>query len=314
MNHLRKALLIPALLALLAAACNLPGLGTPPTPFPSSQGQEANAAYTAAAETIIAQLTQVSNPSGPTLTIPVEETAAGTISPPSSPSAAAPSVTTAVETNTPELQLSPTETQAPTATSEPTAALAAGDPRAGLGDPTWTDTFDAGDDWYLGADEYAGFEVDTGDLVMTSFVTGSRNSWMLAQPKLVNFYLEVSFTPQDCTGLDRYGLIVRSDAVVGYLLTFSCDGRYTFRKWNGQRATKLVEWTESPSIMAGPNQVNRMGIRAEGDQFSLYANGNLLGQVSDSSYAEGGFGMVIGADTTEEFTALAGEAAYWELP
>jgi hypothetical protein len=58
MKRTRTALLILALLLLTGlAACNLPGMTVPPTPFPSSQ--ESYAQYTAAAETIVAQLTLV---------------------------------------------------------------------------------------------------------------------------------------------------------------------------------------------------------------------------------------------------------------
>jgi hypothetical protein len=138
---------------------------------------------------------------------------------------------------------------------------------------------------------------------------------MFTQNQPINYYLEIPFTTEECSGLDRYGVILRSeDAVKGYLYAFSCDGRYSFRSWNGQRATKLVEWTESPKIQAGSNQTNRLGIRVEGGTFSLYANGSLLTQVSDSSYPKGGFGVLIGAESTEDFTVKASEVAYWELP
>ena len=149
---------------------------------------------------------------------------------------------------------------------------------------------------------------------MTSYTTGTRNAWMLSDQEPLNYYLEITAQPQDCTGLDRYGVIVRSDGTTGYLFGITCDGRYSFRLWNGKKMTKLVEWTAASSILAGSNQTNRVGIRVEGSKFSLYANGVLLNEVNDASYPDGGFGVHIGADTTPGLEVLVSEVDYWELP
>jgi hypothetical protein len=164
-------------------------------------------------------------------------------------------------------------------------------------------------------DPNAAFEVKGGNLLMTSYTLGSRNSWMLTQPRPSNYYLEVTSEPQACSGRDRYGVIFRSmDANTGYLFGFSCSGEYSLRKWDGKRATVLVDWTSSPAILSGPNQVNRLGLRVVGSQFSLYANGSLLTEASDASYAEGGFGLFIGGQNTQDFAVAVKEVDYWELP
>jgi hypothetical protein len=308
----RTALLTLALLIILGlAACTLPGMTAPPTPFPSSQ--ESYAQYTAAAETIVAQLTLVSNPASPT---PLDSTPTSTepIPPlPTLPAETATDTPPAVEPTLPP----PTETPTPEITATeaaPTATLPPGDPRAGLGDPTWRDTFEDGSNWYLYVDEDAAFEIKDTGLVMTAYTTSTRNAWMLTQNQPLNFYLEMTAQPQECAGLDRYGVMVRSDSTAGYLFGFTCDGRYSFRRWNGARMTKLVEWTASPSILKGANQTNRIGIRINGSLFSLYANGTLLNEVNDSGYTEGGFGVYVGADTTKDYTVHVSEVAYWELP
>lgn len=322
MSHKRRVWLIPIILILLSlASCNLPGLGSPPTPFPTSQGEAPSAAHTAAAETIIAQLTLVSKPAsatptfnaGPTEPAITAENAGtevtGNLETPALTPTPAPAL---VDTPTPEATQTPEPSPTPT---QVLATFAPGDPRASLGEPSWQDTFNNGNNWYLYNDENANFEVQDDTLVMTSYKTGSRNAWMLTQNQPLNYYLEIPFTTGECVGLDRYGAIVRSeDAMTGYLFAFSCDGRYSFRSWNGQRANKLVEWTESPQILEGPDQTNRLGIRVEDGKFSLYANGVLLTEVSDSSYPEGGFGVLIGADTTRELTVEVSDVAYWELP
>jgi hypothetical protein len=322
MSHKRQVWLIPMILIMLSlASCNLPGLGSPPTPFPTSQGEVPSAAHTAAAETIIAQLTQVSIPASATPTF-ISGLTEAAITPERTGTEVAGSIETPAMTLAPTQVLVETPTPEVTHTTEPSptptqvqATFAPGDPRASLGEPSWQDTFENGNNWYLYNDENANFEVQDSTLVMTSYRTGSRNAWMLTQNQPLNYHLEIPFTTGECVGLDRYGVIVRSeDAAKGYLFAISCDGRYSFRSWNGQRANKLVEWTESSQIHEGSDQTNRLGIRVEGSKFSLYANGVLLTEVNDSSYPEGGFGVLIGADTTRDLTVKVSDVTYWELP
>ena len=158
------------------------------------------------------------------------------------------------------------------------------------------------------------FDVKDHFLVMTAFQADGRDSWMLTLPEPVNYYLEVTAIPQDCSGLYRYGVIFRTDAEVGYLFGFSCDGQYSLRRWNGEDFKILVDWTSSPDIRAGADQTNRMGLMVQDDQFTLYANGNLLDDARDDSYSEGGLGLFVAAKDTENFKVQVSEVAYWELP
>lgn len=158
--------------------------------------------------------------------------------------------------------------------------------------------------------------IKDGKLVMTAFTTNQWDGWALTWPKTTNFYLEMTATTQTCGGLDRYGLMVRSkqDASVGYLFGFSCDGHYSFRKWDGVKYTKYVDWTKSSSIQNGSNQTNRLGVQADGDHFTLYANGVKLTDFHDASYSGGYFGVYVGAAETANFTVDVTEIDYWELP
>jgi len=145
---------------------------------------------------------------------------------------------------------------------------------------------------------------------------GQNDEWGIANvPSLKNFYLELQFTTSDqCSGLDRYGVIVRApDPNQGYVYGFSCDGRYRLYKWDGKRYTPIQDWKNSPHIKAGLNQTNRLGIYLNGDQIKLYANGQLLSEYSDDTFTEGHFGVFIGASETKNFTVSLDEAAYWKF-
>jgi hypothetical protein len=222
------------------------------------------------------------------------------------------------------LQPSQTATASPTTTPEPTTSvpttavpnISSNDPRNSLGDPTWSDAFRTGENWYLYEDEHARFKVEDHQLSMVALQTGARNSWMLTYPTPINYYIEMTATTSPCAGKDRYGFIIRTDVISGYWFMFSCDGMYTVVAWDGanEESTKLVDWTPSEYIQAGGEKTNRLGVRVKGNDFKLYANGNLVDEVQDDTYIEGSFGVIIGAQKTQGFTVQVSEVSYWLLP
>lgn len=205
-------------------------------------------------------------------------------------------------------QPSPTPSATSTATPGPT------DPRRILGKPDWQDTFQNGDNWDLsGGNPQA--EIRDGQLVFSVPEADDSDWWRLSAPKLADFYLEGTATIGPCTGLDRYGLVVRAPSLSrGYLFGFSCDGHYSLRKWDGSHFTSLQDWTGGSQILAGPGQTNRFGFMAKGNTFSMYANGNLLGQLQDNSYPDGRFGLFIASVHTPGFSVAFSQLDYWTLP
>ncbi len=287
------------------AACNLPA-STEAPPLPIDQ----SAANTAAAETIIAQLTEVVE----TLTPAATE---GSLPEPTQTAIISDITETALPTTAPTA--APTEPAA-TATSPPppTPTLDASDPKAGLGDPAFYDTFTDGNSWPLYTDTHVSFEVKDSNLVKTAFNPDRYNGWILTWPVISDFYLEMTTKTQQCSGEDQYGTMIRAvktdQGYIGYLYGISCDGHYSLRRWNGQKYVQLVDWTSSEHINAGSNQTNRIGLMANGNQFSMYVNGNLIGEFQDDSHREGRFGIFIGSVNTPDVKFLVDEIAYWDLP
>lgn len=231
----------------------------------------------------------------------------------------------------------PTETQAPepTATTEPTATAIvstatatatatppAGDPKLLLGSAGWVDNMDNGDYWPTGSDLYTSIDWRNGEMVLQA--ESDIDGWRLSFPTLRNFYLEMIVKPGDCSGSDHYGLIARvpepSKADQGYLFGLTCDGRYSLRRWNGRVGSKgemawLVNWTSSETIQSGSNQTNRLGLLAQNSRLVLYINGVKVDQVDDNTFTgEGGFGVFVGQDNTEDFTIYVDQISYWVDP
>lgn len=286
------------LVILTLAGCNFPTSNLPGTP-------SVEAVYTSAAETISAQLTSLASTSQPDRTLsPAEET----IEPEGEPTEPPDPTETSTLTTTP----TPEDTATPTIPPSPT--LSTFEPIASLGEPTWQDNFESAVNWSPYEDEYVRFNIREGRLVMLSKKAESRDSWMLSWPNPEDFYIEMTAATEECSGLDRYGLIFLSDSDSGYLYGLSCDGRYSFRTWDGERFSILIDWTESAHILTQEGEINRLGVLAEGNQFRLYVNGMLVDETADNTYREGSFGVFVGSPNTENFRVVVSQFSYWELP
>ena len=153
-------------------------------------------------------------------------------------------------------------------------------------------------------------------MTLTSLKAGQLDEWDVASlPSLKDFYAEARFTTGNaCSGLDRYGLLLRSpDPNQGYVFGFSCDGRYRLYIWDGKHYNPVQEWKSSPSILQGPNQTNRLGFWAKGDTIKLFANGVLLAEFKDNTFTEGRLGLFIGSAVTDNFTVQVMQVSYWIL-
>ena len=323
-RHINMAVIV-LLTSLVLAACTLPA------PTRKAETENPSAAFTAAAQTIVARLTQASiTPAIPSTPLPTgaelptatqlapATQATETSTPEPSPTAEATAQATEEATAQATETAAPTETQQANLTATPT--LPASDPKAALGTPDFVDTFQNADNWAIYEDKHVSFKVDqaNGELVMTAFNPDSWDGWMLSWPVLSDFYLEMTATSGDCSGLDRYGLVfrsVKSDTdYVGYLFGITCDGRYSLRRWNGEKFIPIIDWTADEHIRSGLNQTNRIGVYAQGDRISLYANSELLEEVRDSTHEEGKFGVFVGSVNTSDFIVRVDEIDYWELP
>ncbi len=222
--------------------------------------------------------------------------------------------------------ISPAATATTAPPSGPTFTPAPGNPRARLGAPTSTDPMNDPDTWIwpTGSDRYTRGSFANGQQNVVA-LTGA-DGWRMSNPlgrAFGNLYLEATMRTTTCASTDHYGLIFRvpeiHDPDQGYLFGFTCDGRYSLRRWNGDvgprgEMTWLVNWTANSAIATGSNQTNRIGVMMVGSRLLLYANGTLLTEVQDNFYQSGYFGVFIGSDVTDQLTIQIDEMSYWENP
>ncbi len=187
---------------------------------------------------------------------------------------------------------------------------------ASLGAPTWTDTMDTQGRWYLVSTDNTKFTIEGGYLVMDALSAGGSTEWGVAAGNdQTDFYIELTAkTGNQCSGLDRYGLIFRvPDPTRGYIVEFSCSGRFRLWQWDGQNYTGLQNWKLDAAILAGPDKVNRLGVMVRGDQAKLFANDQLLGEYMLEDYPQGRFGLVVGSSETDNFKTFVDTVKFWNL-
>ncbi len=190
------------------------------------------------------------------------------------------------------------------------------DPRSMLGPPSWNDNYANGNNWPQGNDQFTSVIFSDGFMKLTALT--DTDGWRLTYPNLKNFYLEANFQTGDCKTTDHFGIIFRvpdiSLANQGYFYGIQCDGKYFLKVFAENLMTSIVYAKTSSAILPGKDVVNRLGIMAEDDQLSLFVNGTLVKEVSDTHFERGGFGIFIGSDAVKNLTVWVDEINYWSLP
>lgn len=190
-----------------------------------------------------------------------------------------------------------------------------GDPTSILGAPKFKDTFDNADNWTLFDADCFTSTIEDGAYVMT----GKRASycWETTWPRVENFYLETIIeTTEECPANAQFGLLFRApDTNGGYVYVISCEGKAGMGYWDGDSGAVLFPLVPSEYINAGPNQQNRIGVLAVGNDYQLYINGQLIGSLEDSTFTQAGLvGLVVRAgDGRVPVTVRFNEMSFWEL-
>jgi len=186
----------------------------------------------------------------------------------------------------------------------------------------WIDSFDQNARWPVYTDEHIQMQILNSQLIITAFTANRANpydGWLLTDQNASNFSFSINATPQECSGLDRFGIMARANqgvngVIKGYLFGISCNGEYSLRIWDGQKIVMLIGWTQHSSINKGPGQMNQLEFRAEGNTLSLFANGTLLDVFEDDTFSEGLFGFFTGAVMTNDFSVIIDQVEFKELP
>jgi len=276
---------VASLFALLLASCNRPAADPPP-----------NLLATSVAATLTAQPVAIA-----TSTLP--------------PASPVPTATSGFP---------PTESATETAAAPPTPSpipLSPDDPRAGLNlsAPDLRDDFSQAL-WYVGSDDAtASFAYANGQFQVTDNLADGFLWWTTTAREAADLYVEVTAEVGACSGKDAYGFGIRvggQNFDQGYTLEIACDGSYRLRRFVSEELPViLLNWTPAAALVSGPLATNRIGLLAQGEQFQVFANGELVSAqaIEDDSYSSGILSLFASAAQTPGLTVHFDDLALWFL-
>jgi eukaryotic-like serine/threonine-protein kinase len=86
---------------------------------------------------------------------------------------------------------------------------------------------------------------------------------------------------------DAGGIFIRRSSQGGYIFDISQNGSYALRV-----DFTIIQSGSSSAIKVGLNQSNLIAIAAHGNTLDLFVNKQYITSVNDSSYSEGGIGIL----------------------
>jgi hypothetical protein len=124
--------------------------------------------------------------------------------------------------------------------------------------------------------------------------------------------IEVTIVRGDCGGI-----VFREDSTEGYKdYTFDIcqDGRYSIDIDQGAALTynNIKAGTTTPGLHKGLNQANLVAVVAQGQNFSLYVNKQLVTTFRDTTYGSGRIGVAVWDDTNATDVSFANQRV-WRL-
>jgi hypothetical protein len=183
-----------------------------------------------------------------------------------------------------------------------------------LGASLYEDDFTQPKRWNLGEDNVQRTVIAGGQLSITLKVADRFTFIYNLTRRARDFYAIVTGAAADCGFRDRYGLLFRvQDGSNYYQFEVDCDGRYRLSKVVDETLTPLRDWTPSDSVRSGSRVSNDLSVRAEGDDLEVFANGQSLWKLTDTTYEEGGFGLYAGSGVSETYTATFDDLRVWEV-
>jgi hypothetical protein len=203
-------------------------------------------------------------------------------------------------------EATPAPTEPPTqAAPAPTAAPAAAPASVTAGDLMFQDSFDSAGLWSVGETDSSSVSVAGGLMTFTQKTAGGFSVRIVGR-KGSDFYAEVTAALADrCASGDRYGLMFRAQDLSNfYALQVNCDGQYRLVRYSGGAAAPIIDWTPSDVIQRGRQSANTLAVIARGAEFQVIINNTPLASASDASFADGRFGLMVGANITRNFTVL----------
>ncbi len=135
------------------------------------------------------------------------------------------------------------------------------------------------------------------------FVTSTapgKAMWGLAGKNFSDVSIEVTASQISgpASNNNDYGVMCRVSDDNGYSFNISGDGYYSIQRMENNAFTDLVEWTKSGKINNG-NATNTIKVICQKSTLSLYVNGTIMAEITDTSFTSGDIALAATTYETE---------------
>lgn len=183
----------------------------------------------------------------------------------------------------------PTATMTPFPTPEMTPTP---DLRPVAGDLLLDDSFEDDTQWSTTRSAAGSVAYGKNELTLAVSEPGGSLISFRKTPDLRNFYLEIDALPSLCRGADTYGLLWRSASAQDfYRLLLNCNGQIRMERVKDGRFVVIHDWMNSGQLMPGGLLRSRIGVAAEGKEFSVFINDVFQFSFQDPVFEHGALGV-----------------------
>lgn len=273
-----------------------------------------------AASTTTVALTPTTALPTATMTAPPTATPTATFTATAVPPTATPTSTrtprptaTATLSPTATLTRTPRPTSTPSATLTATPTLPALTPPAGEGPLFFSETFDPPRySWVIR--QRAPISSEIGDGVLTLTLQRAVLGYSYARGEdAQNFYYQATARVTQCGPDDHYGLQVRlQDEDNFYLFGVTCDGRARAQVLQNGRYRFLQETPAGAAVRTALGTENVLAVRAVGERFEFFVNGQSVIALTDATVAAGRFGVYARSIGAAGLRLTFDDLAAWE--
>ena len=126
----------------------------------------------------------------------------------------------------------------------------------------------------------------------------------------IAFDVALKIIQGDCAGI-AFRANLSNDAE--YFFEMCQTGTYDLVMYDGTNSKYLIDVTSSSTIKTGTNQINTLGVVANGSTIQLFINGTSVDQKTDSTYSSGSIGLLaVNHNSSSTSVAYAG-VRVWTL-
>jgi len=186
--------------------------------------------------------------------------------------------------------------------------------------PTFSDTFPSDNNaWFTGDNEFGSIGYADGALHLRVKATSQdrasiTRSRAVDQLNLADLMVKVDVKNVAGPADARYGIIFRLvDPQNFYSFFINNAGQYRLGKARANRLELLKDWTTANPIKTGKNAVNELAVLAQGSNFVLLVNNEIVAQVQDESLAQGSVALVAGGTPSGDVDISFDNLWLWRL-